>query len=265
MTGESVLPERLSNRGMLSRPKPPRGALPWDELPAPPTLSMRILVIEDSQRLRTSLQAGLSREGFSVDTAADGPSGLALAMHNPFDLLVLDLMLPGLGGLEVLENLRQARKPFPVLILTAKDTTEEVVQGFEAGADDYLVKPFAFEELVARCRTLVRRNYGRLSSLVTIGELEVDLQARCARRAGRDLKLSARDLRVLDYLTHRLGEVVTREELEDHVYKTSALPNSNAIDSAVCALRRKIDPPEDNPSVIRTVRGVGYVLEGEAP
>ena len=222
---------------------------------------MRVLVIEDSRRLRESLQIGLSREGFTVDVADNGTEGLALALHNPFDLIVLDLMLPGMDGLPLLKELRLKKRDVPVLILTAKDTTEEVVEGFDTGADDYLVKPFAFDELVVRCRTLVRRHYGRGTEAIQIGQLMIDLKGRRVQRAGEQIVLSGRDLRVLEYLGHRIGEVVTREELEDHVYRTSALPNSNAIDSAVCALRRKIDARDGERSVIRTVRGVGYVLE----
>ena len=224
---------------------------------------MRVLVIEDSRRLRESLQTGLSREGFTVDVADNGTDGLTLALHNPFDLIVLDLMLPGLNGLPLLQQLRTKKADLPVLILTAKDTTEEVVEGFETGADDYLVKPFAFDELVVRCRTLVRRHYGRGTEAIQIGDLMIDLKGRRVQRSGNPITLSGRDLRVLEYLGHRIGEVVTREELEDHVYRTSALPNSNAIDSAVCALRRKIDAPDSDHSVIRTVRGVGYVLEAQ--
>ncbi|MEZ5973582.1 MAG: response regulator transcription factor [Planctomycetota bacterium] len=223
---------------------------------------MRLLVIEDSARLRTSLQKGLTREGFSVDVAENGEAGLTLALHNPFDLLILDLMLPGIGGLEVLRAVRKSKPDQPVLILTAKDTTAEVVEGLAGGADDYMVKPFAFEELLARCHALIRRRYRKGSGIMELGPLRFDQNARRAFRDGEDLGLTARDLLVFEYLAMRSGEVVTREELEDHIYRTSALPNSNAIDSAVCALRRKIDG--DGPSLIRTIRGVGYMLEAKS-
>jgi len=228
-----------------------------------PTKTMRLLVIEDSHRLRESLQKGLGREGFSVDVAPDGETGLSLARHNPFDLLILDLMLPGMSGLEVLQQIRIDKPEQTVLVLTACDTTQDVVDGFATGADDYLVKPFAFEELVARCKTLVRRRYGRTVAPIQLGDLSIDLHGRKVTRAGIDLRLGARDWRVMEYFAHRIGDIVTREELEDHIYRTSALPNSNAIDSAICALRRKLELPEQQSTPIRTVRGVGYVLEAQ--
>ena len=226
---------------------------------------MRVLIVEDSERLRASLERGLTREGFSVDSADDGADALVLARANPFDLIVLDLMLPTMHGLDVLRELRRSGCDVPVLILTAKDTTEDVVEGFEAGSDDYLVKPFAFEELVVRCRSLIQRHYGKRGQAVRVGPLAFDANSRRLMIDDEPVDLAARDLKVLEYLAARAGEIVTREELEDHVYRTSDLPQSNAIDSAICALRRKIDRRVDAGSFIRTVRGVGYVLEAPRP
>jgi two-component system OmpR family response regulator len=219
--------------------------------------TVRVLVVEDSPRLCESLRLGLSREGFSVDTSSDGRAALALARRNPFDLIVLDVMLPGISGLEVLRELRASDVAVPVLVLTARDSTEQVVEGFEAGADDYLVKPFAFEELLVRCRALLRRSYGRAQSALQIGELGLDTSARAATVRGARIELAARDYKVLEYLALRAGAVVRREELEDHVYRLSELPNSNAIDAAIYAVRRKLGPCA---GYIRTVRGIGYVL-----
>lgn len=225
-------------------------------------LSMRLLVVEDSARLRESLQQGLTREGFTVDTSADGFEALSLIRKNPLDLVVLDVMLPGLSGIEVLRELRGAGLDVPVLVLTARDATEQVVEGFEAGADDYLVKPFAFDELLVRCRALLRRRYGKVNTLLRIGELELDTSARTATFAGERVPLTARDYKVLEYLAMRAGEIVKREELEDHVYRLAGLPNSNAVDAAIYAVRRKLGAERgtERATYIRTVRGLGYML-----
>lgn len=223
---------------------------------------MRVLIVEDSEPLRESLRTGLSRAGFAVDVAGDGKLGLSQARNNPYDLIVLDLMLPELDGMRVLEALREKKDRPHVLVLTARDRLEDRVQGLNAGADDYLVKPFAFAELLARLHALVRRRYEERSPLVRAGELVVDLSARSATCAGHVLDLSAREYALLEYLALRRGHMVSREEIEDHIYGVNHLPSSNAVDSTICILRAKLGP--SGKDLIRTKRGRGYVLGGPA-
>jgi len=222
---------------------------------------MRILIVEDSAPLRESLRLGLAREGFAVDEAADGKTGLGYARSNPYDVLILDLMLPELDGIGVLEGLRGREQRPHVLVLTARDRLEDRVGGLNAGADDYLVKPFAFEELLARVHALVRRRYGEHSPAVSAGGLEVDTLARRASYDAEPLELTAREYALLEYLALRRGQVVTREEIEDHIYGVHKLPSSNAVDSTICVLRAKLGPR--GKALIRTRRGQGYVLETE--
>lgn len=221
---------------------------------------MRLLLVEDSRRLQRSIATGLRRAGFAVDVAGDGEEGLALAEAGTYDVVVLDLMLPRLDGLSVLRQLRAGGRDTHVLILTARDRVEDRVTGLRAGADDFLVKPFAFEELLARVQALVRRRHGRKNPLIRVGALEIDTAARTVRRAGEPLPLTAREYAILEYLAARGGQVVTRGEIEDHVYDGRAEISSNAVDSAICALRRRIDMP-GQPSLIETRRGQGYVLQ----
>jgi two-component system copper resistance phosphate regulon response regulator CusR len=223
---------------------------------------MRVLIVEDSETLRESLRTGLAREGFAVDVAADGRAGLSYARNNPYDVLVLDLMLPLLDGMGVLAGLREKQDRPHVLVLTARDRIEDRVQGLDAGADDYLVKPFAFEEFLARVRALVRRRYEERSSVVTVGELVVDVVARRASFRGNALDLTAREYALLEYLALRRGHTVLREEIEDHIYGVNKLPSSNAVDSAICILRAKFGP--EGRDLVRTKRGQGYVLEDPA-
>jgi len=220
---------------------------------------MRILVVEDSDTLRQTLQAGLTQEGFAVDVAADGELGLSYARNNPYDVLVLDILLPKLDGWQVLEGLQTATQRPHVLVLTARDQVEDRVRGLDAGADDYLVKPFSFEELLARVRALVRRRYEEQSPAVEVGALALDLVGRSARYREKALDLTAREYALLEYLALRRGETVTREEIEDHIYGVHKLPASNAVDSTICILRSKLEP--DGKDLIRTKRGRGYVLE----
>jgi two-component system copper resistance phosphate regulon response regulator CusR len=220
---------------------------------------MRVLIVEDSETLRESLRTGLAREGFAVDVAGDGRAGLSFARNNPYDVLVLDLMLPLLDGMGVLAGLREKQDRPHVLVLTARDRIEDRVQGLDAGADDYLVKPFAFEEFLARVRALVRRRYEERSSVVTVGDLVVDVVARRAAFRGSALDLTAREYALLEYLALRRGHTVLREEIEDHIYGVNKLPSSNAVDSAICILRAKFGP--EGRDLIRTKRGQGYVLE----
>ena len=220
---------------------------------------MRILIVEDSDALRDSLRGGLAQSGFAVDAAADGNDGLSLARNNPYDVLVLDLMLPGLDGLGVLAGLRDRPDRPYVLVLTARDRVEDRIRGLDAGADDYLVKPFDFGELLARVNALVRRRYEERSPVVRVGDLEVDLAARRASLAGGVLDLTAREYALLEYLALRRGQTVVREEIEDHIYGVNRLPSSNAVDSAICILRSKLGP--SGKVLIRTLRGQGYALE----
>ena len=221
---------------------------------------MRVLIVEDSEALRDALRAGLAREGFAVDVAADGALGLSQARANPYDVLVLDLSLPRLDGMDVLAGLREKADRPHVLVLTARDRVDDRVRGLNAGADDYLVKPFSFEELLARIHALVRRRYEERSPRVDVGDLSIDVVARRATRAGQVLDLTAREYALLEYLALRAGHTVTREEIEDHIYGVTRLPSSNAVDSAVCMLRSKLGPGGKH--LIRTRRGQGYVLEG---
>jgi DNA-binding response OmpR family regulator len=222
---------------------------------------MRVLVIEDYLPLSRSLCQGLEEAGYAVDAARDGVQGLELAEGAPYDAIVLDLMLPGRDGLSILERLRQARNPVGVVVLTARDGLRDRVRGLDLGADDYLVKPFAFEELLARVRAVIRRRYRESGRTLTIGDLEVDTVARAVRRGGEVVPLSAREFALLEYLAARQGQVVTRAEIWDHVYDFASEPSSNVIDVYIGYLRRKIDRGRQ-PALIQTRRGQGYLLGG---
>ncbi len=224
---------------------------------------MRLLVIEDSVSLCTSLRAGLRKLGHAVDVVSDGKVGLSYARLNPYDVVILDLMLPGLDGMQVLRSIRALGNPVPILVLTARDALEDRVAGIRQGADDYLVKPFAFDELVARIEALARRSHGAPSPVVTIGDLVIDTAARTVARAGHAIQLQRREYALLLYLAERRGKVVTRIEIEDHLYDEGRLPNSNVVSSALSALRRQLAIPgrTDLPDLIDTRRGLGYVLD----
>ena len=222
---------------------------------------MRILLVEDSERLQTYLGKGLRMAGYAVDSAYDGEEGLWLATGNEYDVVILDLMLPKLDGISVLQQLRASGRDTHVLILTAKDTVPDRVRGLEQGADDYLVKPFAFEELLARVQALVRRSYGAKSNEIAVGDITIDMARRIALRGERDLELRPREYALLELLALRRGELVSRTEIEQHIYDELAEPVSNVVDSAVCLLRKKIDRP-GVPSLIQTKRGMGYQLQG---
>jgi DNA-binding response OmpR family regulator len=221
---------------------------------------MRILLVEDSQRLQRSLEKALRRAGYAIDFSGDGEEGLWLAQSNSYDALILDIMLPKLDGLTVLRRLRAAGGQTPVLLLTARDTVDDRVNGLQTGADDYLVKPFALRELLARVQVLCRRQYGKKSNRITIADLELDLSAYVAWRGGQSLDLTAREFKLLEYLALRQGQLVTRGEIETHIYDESADPMSNVVDSAVCTLRKKLSVAGTAP-LIQTRRGLGYVLQ----
>ena len=224
---------------------------------------MRILVVEDSARLRLTLETALKKSGYVVDTVADGEEGLWRAESHPYDVIVLDIMLPKRDGLSVLTALRERGQATHVLLLTARDTVDDRVQGLRSGADDYLVKPFALEELLARVQALCRRAYGAKKQRLAIGNLAIDPLARSVRRAGRPVELTPREYLLLEYLAHRPGEVVTRSEIEEHIYDGQVDPMSNVVDSAICSLRKKLNAGGER-SLIHTRRGQGYVCEDAA-
>jgi DNA-binding response OmpR family regulator len=223
---------------------------------------MRILVVEDSAHLRQSVSTWLRRNGFAVDASADGEEGLWLAESNDYDAIVLDIMLPKLDGLALLQRLRQRGKQTHVLLLTAKDTVPDRVRGLELGADDYLVKPFALEELLARVKALCRRAYGSKDSRLVIADLEIDTSARKVTRAAQPVALQAREYALLEYLARRRGHIVTRAEIEEHIYGGEVEPASNTVDSAICSLRQKLGRANPAP-LIHTRRGLGYELDTE--
>ena len=220
---------------------------------------MRLLIIEDYAPLRESLGRGLRDAGYAVDATGSGSDGQWYAENHPYDVVILDLMLPGISGFELLRRLRGAGNTTHVLVLTARDAVADRIKGLDLGADDYLVKPFAFDELLARLRAMVRRRYDQVDPVIRIGDLEVDTRARRARRGGRGVELSAREYAVLEYLAHRAGQIVSRTELWDHAYDEAAEPGSNVLDVHISHLRRKIDDGQDR-KLIHTRRGQGYVL-----
>ncbi|MGC3961215.1 MAG: response regulator transcription factor [Verrucomicrobiota bacterium] len=223
---------------------------------------MRVLVVEDSVRLRQTVTTWLRRHGFAVDTCADGEEGLWQAEANDYDAIVLDIMLPKLDGLALLKKLRQRDKQTHVLLLTAKDTVLDRVRGLELGADDYLVKPFALEELLARVKSLCRRAYGGKTSRLAVADLEVDTAARKVLRAGKTVSLQPREYALIEYLARRVGHIVTRAEIEAHIYDSELEVASNVVDSTICSLRQKLG--EINPApLIHTRRGLGYELAAE--
>jgi DNA-binding response OmpR family regulator len=221
--------------------------------------AMRILLIEDYDALRKPLVKGLREAGFAVDASADGEEGLWYAASGDYDVIILDLMLPKVDGLTVLRTLRKQGDPVHILILTAKDALDDRVQGLDLGADDYLVKPFAFEELLARVRALVRRKYETKASVLRVADLEIDTAARSVRRGGRALAMTAREYSILEFLALRAGEAATRTEIWEHAYDFAAEPNSNVIDVYIARLRRKLEK-DGRPRLIHTRRGIGYVL-----
>jgi DNA-binding response OmpR family regulator len=220
---------------------------------------MRVLLIEDYDLLRQSLEQGLREEGYAVDAARDGETGLWQARSGNYDVVVLDLMLPKIDGLSILKKLRDEGSPSHVLILTAKDSTSDRIKGLDAGADDYLVKPFALGELLARVRALVRRKYDAKSPVIQVSDLHIDTTARSVSRGGERIDLSAREYALLEFMAHRVGQIVTRTEIWDHVYDDASTAESNVVDVFIGHLRRKIER-DGLPRLIHTRRGIGYLL-----
>ena len=224
---------------------------------------MRVLVVEDYPPLRESVAKGLSEAGFAVDAAAEGREGLWLAESNDYDVIVLDLMLPLVDGLTILGKVRDKGTRTSVLILTARDQLEDRVDGLNRGADDYLIKPFAFDELLARVKTLVRRKYNVQDPVIRVADLEINTSARTVRRSGRIIELTAREYSLLEYLAVRVGEVVTRTDIWEDVYDFKSESGSNVVDVYIGYLRRKLES-DQTPLLIHTRRGQGYTL-GKLP
>ena len=220
---------------------------------------MKLLVVEDEMRTAGFLKRGFGEAGFLVDIAADGLEGLRLIQANKYDLVVLDIMLPGLDGLQILKWMRESGVQTPVIFLTARDSTNDRVAGLELGADDYLVKPFAFSELLARVRTILRRPPLREAVILRVGDLELALTAHRATRTGQRLDLTAREFSLLSLFIRRAGEVLTRTFIAESVWDLSSQTDTNVVDVSVRRLRVKVDDPFPR-KLIRTVRGVGYVL-----
>jgi len=223
---------------------------------------MKILVIEDYAPIRNAVVDGLTAVGYSVDESADGAQGKWLAESGDYDVIVLDLMLPKIDGLSILRSLREQGDEAHVLILSAKGTVPERVEGLDLGADDYLAKPFVFDELLARIRALIRRKYGGKSPVIRVADLEVDTKSRRVTRAGNSIEMTAKEFALLEYMAHRSGDIVSRSEIWEHVYSFEADNHSNVVDVYISYLRKKIDK-EGMVKLIHTRRGQGYLL-GEA-
>lgn len=224
---------------------------------------MRVLVIEDFKPLRTAIERGLREDGYAVDATGDGQEGLWYARSNPYDVLILDLMLPRIDGLAILRTIRREKQPVRVLILTAKDELEDRVKGLDAGADDYLVKPFAFSELLARVRALVRRHHEQADPILRIADLEIDTVSKRVRRDGQSVDLTAREYALLECLALRANQVVSRSEIWDSVYAFNDDAQSNVVDVYIGYLRRKLNDG-GRVNLIHTRRAQGYLL-GEQP
>lgn len=227
---------------------------------------MRILVVEDDAPLASVLVRSLREESYAVDHAQDGQEAEWLAFENPYDLIILDLMLPRKHGLEVLKTLRDGNIHAPVLILTARDTKEDVVKGLDRGADDYLTKPFNLEELLARVRALLRRQTGEAPPLIEAGPLKIDPSRKEVTRDGTAIQLTAKEYALLEYMARHAGTVLSRTQLSEHVWDMNFEPSSNVVDVYVGYLRSKVDKPFTVP-MIKTIRGHGYMLDipGKTP
>jgi len=221
---------------------------------------MRLLLVEDEKKVADFVARGLRAERFAVDVAGDGPAALEMLGASQYDLIVLDLMLPGLSGSEVLSRIRQGRNELPILILTARDAMADKVAHFEAGADDYLTKPFAFAELLVRVKALLRRGPVNRSSVLRVADLELDRLTHVVKRAGKRIELTAKEFSLLEYLMANVGRVFSRTMIIEHVWDQSFQGLTNIVDVYVRHLRAKVDDPFAT-KLIHTVRGVGYSVE----
>jgi two-component system OmpR family response regulator len=223
---------------------------------------MRLLVVEDDVKLARALERGLQREGYAVDLAGTGDDALSQATANDYDAVVLDVMLPGRDGFSVCRTMRTNERWAPVLMLTARDQVTDRIRGLDAGADDYLVKPFDFGELLARLRALIRRGPSERPPILEVGDLHIDPAARIVTRAGRAIELTVREFALLQFLVQRAGEVVSREQLLEHVWDSTEEGSTNVVDVYIGYLRNKVERPFRG-KIIRTVRGIGFMLEAK--
>ena len=220
---------------------------------------MRLLVVEDEKKLNELITKKLEKEYYGVDSCFDGEEAIRYVEGTEYDAIILDIMLPKFDGFEVIKRIRAKKNKVPILLLTARDNIDDKVKGLDYGADDYLVKPFIFEELMARIRVLLRRNSGNADNVVTIANLKVDLDAKTVFRDDKLIKLSAREYSVLEYLIRNKGKILSRERIEDHIWNYDYEGGTNVIDVYIRYLRKKIDDSY-TPKLIHTIRGLGYVL-----
>ena len=222
---------------------------------------MRVLVVEDDKKIAEFVMSGLKQAGFVVDHAADGEEGLHLALHESYDAAVIDIMLPGFDGLSLIEEMRRKTINTPVLILSAKRTVDDRVKGLQSGGDDYLTKPFAFSEMLARVQALIRRSTGSSgTTFLKAGELSIDLLSRKVVREGTEIELQPKEFALLEYFMRNSGRVLSKTLILEHIYDYNFDPQTNVVDVLVCRLRNKIDKDFDT-KLIHTIRGVGYVLK----
>lgn len=222
---------------------------------------MRILVVEDEKKIADFIKRGLKEEGYAIDAAYDGEEGQFLAKTNPYDLILLDLMLPKLDGLTLCKNLRKSNIRTPIIMITAKDTVEDKVTGLDSGADDYITKPFAFEELLARIRAVLRPKETKTTNVLKAGDLVLDLVTHKVKRSGADIALTAKEYALLEYMMRNAGKVITRTMISEHVWDADFDTFTNVIDVYINYLRKKIDSGSAK-KLIQTVRGRGYILKG---
>lgn len=225
---------------------------------------MRVLVAEDEQDLNNIVSAKLAESGHSVDSCQDGKEAMLYLSAAEYDVVILDIMMPGADGFKVLEKIRKEGRKTPVLFLTARDSIQDRVRGLDAGANDYLVKPFSLEELMARVRVLTRSSHGSAHNVLSAGDLTLDIGTREVMRGGRRIELSAKEFQLLEYLLHNKGIVLSREKIENHIWNFDYEGGTNVVDVYISYLRKKIDVPGAQ-KLIRTVRGVGYVIRDDLP
>lgn len=220
---------------------------------------MRILLVEDEKRLSHYIKKGLEEQGYAVDQTYDGEEGLYLAKEEAYDVIILDVMLPKMNGMDVCRNLRKDNRNMPVIMLTARSETEDKIEGLDCGADDYLTKPFVFDELRARIHAVLRRSYKQASNSLSVADLEVDPSKHTAKRGGREIKLTPKEFSILELLLLKKNSVVTRTQITEHVWDYNFESMSNVVDVFMAALRRKVDKGYKT-KLIQTVHGVGYLI-----